>query len=139
MTRSEQALAVILRVLGMIVLFALFPIFMPTRWMEATNHWLGLGELPDTAIVGYLTRSLSAMYAIHGALLVYLSFNVRRYAPAIQFFAAAGVAFGFVVLGIDLAVKMPWWWIIGEGPFVVPVYAFVFWLAGKVERAAQHI
>ncbi len=139
MTRTERALVVILRVLGIIVLCALFPVVMPTRWMEAINQWLGLGELPDTAIVGYLTRSLSAMYALHGALLVYFSFNVRRYAPAIQFFAAVGIAFGFVVLGIDLAVKMPWWWIVGEGPFVVPVYAWVLLLAGKVERAAEQV
>jgi hypothetical protein len=131
---TEKALVIILRVLGGIVLLALLAVIMPHSCMETTNRWLGLGELPDTAIVGYLTRSLSVMYAMHGALLVYLSCNVRRFAPVIRFFAAVGVVFGVIMLGIDLAVGMPWWWTWGEGPFVVPVYALVFWLATRVER-----
>ena len=37
MTRTEKTLAVILRVLGIIVLFALFPIVMPMRWMGSVS------------------------------------------------------------------------------------------------------
>ncbi len=138
-TSTEKALIVILRGLGVLVLFALLAVIMPHSCMDITNRWLGLGELPNTEIVGYLTRSLSAMYALHGALLVYLSFQVRRFAPVIRFLAAMGVVFGAIMLGIDLAVGMPWWWTWGEGPLVVPVYAFVYCLAARVERVGPDV
>ena len=124
-----------MRVLGLIVLTSLFAVVMPTAWMDATNQWLGLGELPDLPIVGYLTRSLSAMYAMHGALLVFLSFNVRRYATVLRFLAGVGVLFGATMLALDLAVGMPWWWTLSEGPFVIPANAVVFWLATRIERS----
>ncbi len=65
--RTEKILAVVLRVTAGVLLLALAPVFFPQAWMAAINQAAGLGELPDTAIVGYLTRSLSAMYAFHGA------------------------------------------------------------------------
>jgi len=55
--------------LGIGSLFALVPVFMPVSWMAGTHRWLGLGEMPTGPIVEYLARSLSAFYALVGALL----------------------------------------------------------------------
>jgi hypothetical protein len=129
---AEKALVIILRVLGVIVLAALFAVVMPQAWMAATNRWLGLAELPDTPLVGYLTRSLSAMYAMHGALLVFISYDIRRYAALLRFLALMGVAFGITMLVLDLAVGMPWWWTLNEGPLVIPLYIVIYCLAMRI-------
>jgi hypothetical protein len=134
MSAAERTLAAILRIFGIVTLTAVFAIIMPTSCMETTNRWLGLGELPDTPIVGYLTRSLSAMYALQGALLLYLSFDVRRYAALLRFVAVLGLTFSIVMFFIDLAVRMPWWWTWGEGPPLIPLFVVIFWLATLVER-----
>ena len=63
MNRSELAIVIILRVIGITGLFAIPAIFLPYSWMNAIHDYMGLGELPDTPIVSYLARSLSAFYA----------------------------------------------------------------------------
>jgi len=61
--------------------------------------------LPHVPIVGYLTRSLSAIYALHGALLVFIR-RCRRYLPVVRFLAVAESCWA-AMLGIDFAVGMP--------------------------------
>ena len=101
------------------MLLALPFIFMPHGWMDSIHAWLGLGELPDVPIVRYLTRSASALYGLFGALLMYLSFDVDRYRPALRFLAWLSVGFGMLMVGVDIAAGLPAHWIWGEGPIVV--------------------
>ena len=68
MTKSDKALVILLRFVGVGALFALVAVFMPFSWMAATHRWLGLGEMPTGPVVEYLARSLSAFYAVMGAL-----------------------------------------------------------------------
>jgi hypothetical protein len=75
-----------------------------------------MGELPRAGIVEYLTRSVSALYALHGGLLLVLSRDVHRHAPVITYLGAANVPLGVVLLGIDLYAGMPWYWTVSEGP-----------------------
>jgi hypothetical protein len=134
MGSAEKALVILLRLNAVLLLTALFPMVMPFEWMEATHRWLGMGELPAGPIVGYLTRSCSLLYAIHGALLFYVSLNVRNLLPLIRFLAALGIAFGLGMLALDCAVRMPWYWIIGEGPLIAAMGAVFWWLAGRTKR-----
>ena len=55
------------------LLTAIIPSMMPFEWMKEIHRYLGMGELPDGPIMGYLTRSLSAMYAMHGAVELFVS------------------------------------------------------------------
>ena len=59
-------------------LFALVPVVMPWSWMAATHRWLGLGEMPTTPVVEYLARSLSAFYALVGALCLAMASDLRH-------------------------------------------------------------
>jgi hypothetical protein len=79
----------------------------------------------------YLTRSISALYALHGALLVFLAGDVRRYLLVVRFLAVAGAVFGALMLGIDYTVGMPVSWTVGEGPFVVALSAVILWMTGR--------
>jgi hypothetical protein len=134
MIDKERALILLLRGTGAVLLLAFFAIFLPTEWMAATHRWLGLGEFPASPLVDYLTRSASALYAMHGGLLVLASFDVRRFAPVIVYSAATGIAFGVAMIAIDLEAGMPLYWTVAEGPSIVLVGLATLWLARGVER-----
>jgi hypothetical protein len=113
---SRRPLVVVLCCLGTLDFLAIFVVFLPQSWMAAAHAALGMGDLPDAPIVGYLTRSASALYALHGAMILFVSFDVRRYERLITFLAIAALIHGAVMVGIDLAVGMPWFWTLFEGP-----------------------
>jgi len=129
MTRAEKVLVILLRVLGVSALFALVPVFMPLSWMAATHHWLGLGEMPTAPVVEYLARSVSAFYALFGALCLIVASDLERYRPVARFLGMAFVFTGLVLLNVDLNVGMPWWWTAFEGPSEVAVGALIYFLA----------
>jgi len=130
-SRSETALIWLLRFSAAVLLGALVPVVMPHAWMDAIHRALGMGELPETPLTGYLTRSLSLFYAYHGGLLLFISFDVRRYLPLVQCLAGISLAFGVALLAIDAAVGMPTFWTAAEGPFVVLLSVVLFALARK--------
>ena len=51
MTKSDRALVILLRIVGVGALFALVAVFMPFSWMAATHRWLGPGEMPTDPVV----------------------------------------------------------------------------------------
>jgi len=130
MNRNERILVWLLRLGGVVMLTALVPVVMPYDWMNSIHRQAGLGDLPHAPIVGYLTRSISALYALYGALLVFLAGDVRRYLPVVRFLAVAGAVFGALMLGIDYAVGMPLPWTVCEGPYVVLLSVVILWLTG---------
>src|SRR5437773_8762275 len=105
-----------LRLSAGVLLLALVAVVLPQGWMAQTNDWLGFSALPDTPLVGYLTRSLSAVYALLGAMTLALAADVRRYAPLIRCLGWGYLVFGAVLLGLDFAVGMPLAWALIEGP-----------------------
>jgi hypothetical protein len=135
MTKSVQALALLLRLVGATALFALVAVFMPVSWMAATHRWLGLGEMPTGPVVEYLARSLSAFYALFGAHCLVVASDLERYRPLVRFLGIAFALMSLVVLGVDLAAGMPWWWSASEGPGGVVFGALLFFLARPAHRA----
>jgi hypothetical protein len=130
MTRADKVLVILLRyLLGIPGLFALFAVFMPLSWMAATHRWLGLGEMPTAPVVEYLARSLSAIYAVFGALCLLVASDLGRYRPLVRFPGVAFALLGLVLLGVDVGAGMPWWWSAFEGPPGVGVGALMFYLA----------
>jgi hypothetical protein len=129
MTRADKALVLLLRFVGGTALFALVAVFMPWSWMAATHRWLGLGEMPAGPVVEYLARSLSAFYAIMGALCLVVAADLERYRPLVRFLGVAFVLMSGVLLGVDLMAGMPWWWSASEGPGGVVFGVLLFVLA----------
>jgi hypothetical protein len=130
MTKGDKVLVILFRyLLGIGSLFALVPVFMPMSWMAATHRWLGLGEMPTGPIVEHLARSLSAFYALVGALCLVMASDLDRYRPLVRFFGVCLALLGIVFTGVDLAAGMPWWWTALEGPGAVPIGALVYFLA----------
>jgi hypothetical protein len=129
MSTQERLLVLLLRVSAVVLLSALVAAFMPFDWMAWTHRALGLGELAGTPLTQYLTRSLSGLYAFHGAVLLFLSFDVRRYRPVVRFLGVGNLVFGVFLLGLDLSAGMPSWWALGEGPLVAAFGLLLLWLA----------
>jgi hypothetical protein len=134
-TAHEKLLVVLLRVSGVVVLLALAAVFLPVAWMAAIHAWLGLGDFPESPLVDYLTRSISALYAIHGGLLLLVSCDVRRYAAVVVYLAVTAIGFGLLMIGIDLHAGMPLRWTIGEGPPVLVLGIVILYLLRKASRA----
>lgn len=134
MKAPHRILIWLLRLLGAVTLTALGAVFMPYDWMNLIHQSLGMGELPQLPIVGYLTRSVSALYALHGALLIFVSLDVHRYLPLLRFLGWAGVAMGLVLLAVDRAVGMPAPWANQEGPGVIALSILILFLVRRVER-----
>ena len=128
MQPSERWLVYLLRFGGVLLGSALFAVFLPDGWMAATHRRLGLGEYPDAPLTSYMTRSLSALYAFHGGLLLALSTDVRRFRPVLRFFAWATVGLGLALVAIDSLAPMPTWWQLVEGPWVVLTGALILYL-----------
>jgi hypothetical protein len=136
MNRYEKILVPLLRFDGIIMLAALFPSMMPLSWMKEIHRSLGMGELPDGPITGYLTRSLAVMYAMHGAVLLFVSLDVRRFLPVVKFVAVLTILFSLWVTALDVVVGMPVFWIAVEGPSLFVLYCIVLWLTGHVPTIA---
>jgi hypothetical protein len=124
-TDNHRPLSIALRILGLIDLLALFAVIMPRRWMEEGSVWAGLGPLPEGSLVGYLARSASVLYALHGGLILFISFDVERYWRLITFLAIAALVHALLMLGIDLVEGMPTWWTLLEPPGFVATGAIV--------------
>jgi hypothetical protein len=134
MTNSEKRLVWFLRGSSVVLLSALVPAVMPFQWMVEIHARLGLGTLPDQPIIGYLTRSLSAMYALHGALVWYVSLDVRRHLGVVRCLGGLGLVFGAGMIVLDLAVGLPIAWAIGEGTSIIVLGAVILILAAGAGR-----
>jgi hypothetical protein len=128
--------ALVLRGFGCLDALALAAVLMPRRWMEGVHAGLGLGALPTDPIVGYLARSASALYALHGAMILFVSFDVLRYWRLIRFLALAALIHGGVMFGIDIAENMPPLWRFAEGPCFAATGAIVLFLQGRAGQGA---
>jgi hypothetical protein len=126
----ELALVIWLRTIAAVESLAILAVFMPHSWMDACHRAMGMGALAEQPVLAYLTRSLSALYAMQAGLLWLVSGDVRRYAPVVLYVGLAFVAFGALVLGIDVYARLPWFWIAGEGPLLMlvgPVVLVLLW------------
>ena len=132
MNKSELAIVIIMRVIGVSSLFAIPAIFFPYSWMNAMHDFMGLGELPDAPIVSYLARSLSAFYAIVATITLVISWDMWRYGSFVKLWAIIVTVTGFVLLGIDMTAGMPTSWTVSEGPSTIAVGLVVLWLQRKI-------
>ncbi len=130
--RSEKAQKILkwlLIVLGGFGATALIPVVMPTDWMEAANDALGLGPFHRSPLTEYLTRSLSALYALNGLMLLYLSRQVARYGDLLVFYGWLLVGVAAALTAIDFWAGMPPSWRWGEGPPMIVLGGVIVWLA----------
>jgi hypothetical protein len=129
---ARTLLIALLRLTGLAMLCGLVFVFCPFGWMQKIHAAIGMGELTNTALMSYLTRTLSAMYAILGAILLFVSLDVRRYLPLIRFLGVIAIAGGAGVTLLDAMLHLPPFWTILEGPLTIGLGIALLALSGKV-------
>ena len=132
---SEQLLKWVLRLFGASALVALVFVVAPYSWMDAIHQWLGLGRLPSEPIVGYLARSTSAFYAMHGGLSWVISFDLRRHRLVLLYLGAVTVVFGLALWVVGWAEGLPRWWWLWEGPLDILLGLFILVCARRIPRS----
>jgi hypothetical protein len=131
---STQALKLILRLMGTSSLFALIFVAAPYTWMESIHSALGMGQLPDKPVVGYLARSVSAFYALTGGLFWVVSFDLGRHRRVLIYLGAAIASLGLVLLAVDWWEGLPLFWRIWEGLFVMAFGLAILFLSRGVRQ-----
>ena len=129
---SSMLLKVILRFGGVLLSSAAVAVFLPRETMAAATTWLGLAPLPDVPLTFYLARSASALYAIHGSVLLLASTDPARYRPLVLLLGGTNVLLGAALIGIDVSAGMPRWWTLAEGPTVVVIGVVLLALAAPL-------
>ncbi|MFM9069079.1 MAG: hypothetical protein ACKOUR_17365 [Planctomycetota bacterium] len=125
----ERRLRWLLRFEALVLISAAVAVILPGSWMVEIHRLLGMGELPRSPLVEYLTRSLSGLYALWGPVYWHLASEVSRQKRLIRLLAWLKILFGVVLMAIDVAVGMPLFWLICEGPVVIGLSALTLaWL-----------
>ena len=106
--------AFLLRLAGSVELLAFLAVVMPRSWMEIAHTWLGLGEMPNGAIIMFMIRQASYTYGMHGVSLWVIASNVERFRLLIIFNAISFLIAAPVFFLIDQTSGMPFWWSLGD-------------------------
>lgn len=122
---NKRTLVLSLRIMGTIDVLAIVATLMPDAWIELGHQWTGMGEFPRSPIAFYLARSASALYALHGIMIVFMSFEVERFLPLIRFLSKLAIIHGLVVVAVDWTSEMPFWWVLAEGPIFALTGAWI--------------
>lgn len=124
----------VLRFDGIVLCCAVFAIFLTDARMNAMHQGMGMGPLPQGALVSYLTRTVSGLYFLRGLLVVLCSTDVLRFLPVVWLLGWGNLAFGVFVLVLDLRLGMPAFWTWTEGPSVIGIGLVMLLLARAVGR-----
>jgi len=118
---KDRLLRLFLMLVGVADLLAIVVVFLPDGWLGWAHEAVGLGTLPSGRIVGYLARSTSLLYGIHGAMLLVLASDVAHYRLLIRWYGRVFAVAGLLLVGVDIAESMPVWWTVFEGVAVVGI------------------
>ncbi len=133
MNTNEKMLVWFIRFTAVMFLCAAPAVVMPTEWKRAIAEFSGV-TLPDSPLVEYLTRSMSALYATMGASYWFMSCDIRRYLPLLRFSVPVMAAFDVTIIILDLMIPMPASWIAGEAFSIILWTLALWWL---VRRASS--
>ena len=108
----KRLLVWLLRLSGTVEILAFISVVMPRSWMEISHEWLGMGTMPEGALLMFMIRQASYAYGMHGVSLWILASDVVRFRPLIVFNGVAFLLAGPVFFLIDYLTGMPLWWTI---------------------------
>ena len=128
-----RALKICLWITGILCLLSVFGMFLPISACESIAKVFGIESLPDSPLVMYAVRLMSATYAAVGVYFIILALRPMDYGVLVPFSGLAAVFVGVVCGVTGLAVGMPVLWFLGDSvPCVVlGVLIFVFWRQAK--------
>ena len=114
-------------------LLSVFGVFLPFSVLESVAKAFGAQALPDSPLVIYATRVMSAMAVATGVYFVILALDPMKYPVMVPFSGLAAVFLGLVCGITGLAVGMSPLWFLGDSLscLVVGGLIFIFWRQTK--------
>lgn len=116
---AVRRLRAVMLVCGVVEALAALAVVLPRAVMSTAYSHLRLGEMPEAALFGYLARSTSLLWAVHGVLVLGLARDVLRYLPIVHLLGWLTLLMGVTLVGIDCYEAVPMWWTCSEGPIVL--------------------
>jgi len=143
MTKSANALVIVMRVMAGFMMVAIFPAFMPDAWLNTAVEAVE-PKTPVGPLIEYMARGWSAFYFMVGGLIWMFSTDLSRYLPAIRWiawcYALINGAFLIVLLWLYPS-REGWNWFFGAITFNVAMallFGLVLLLLSKnVNEAAE--
>ena len=134
--RDEKMLKTVLQITGGVMMLAIVFIFCPFSWMQAIHKMIGLGELPFTPLMAYLTRSLSGLYVLLGFVLVFIARDIPRYLELLRALTWLSLAASVCLAVYDFVIEMPLFWSLSEGPATILLCAAILLLCRNIGRTS---
>jgi hypothetical protein len=108
-------------------------LFLPLSAYESITGFFGIETLPDSPLIMYAIRTVSATFIGIGAFFIILALNPVKYGVLVPFSGLAAVFIGVVCMITGLAVGMPALWFLGDSLscLVLGVLILVFWQKAK--------
>jgi hypothetical protein len=126
------AIGCLLCVIGMIL---------PVSAFEYITELFGAEPIPDSPVVIYFIRLLSATYAIIGVFFLILAFQPMDYGIMVPFSGLGAFVIGNVCVVTGFVEKMPNLWFLGDGLscMVIGLLILAFWQKAKKEKSEEPI
>ncbi len=99
---------------GWVEILSFVAVVMPHSWMVTAHTWLGMGQMPEGAVVMFMIRQASYAYGMHGVSLLVLASDVKRFRPLVLLNGLSFLLAAPVFFLIDYSAGMPWFWTIGD-------------------------
>jgi hypothetical protein len=100
---------------------------MPIESMHWWHASLGLGHMPQGAIVEYLARSTAALCALYGMILLWISCDLARHVQLIRLITltVSGLTVGCCL--VMWKSGLPHWWLVGDAAANLSLFVGVLW------------
>jgi hypothetical protein len=128
---NQQLQKLLLRLAGTFEILAFIAVVMPRSWMEISHEWLGMGQMPEGAVLMFMIRQASYTYGMHGVSMWVLAFDVNRFRPLVILNGIAYLLAAPVFVVIDYTSGMPWWWTVADPVGCGILGAALLWLSRK--------
>jgi hypothetical protein len=125
-----RALKICLWIAGVGCLLSVFGMFLPMPVFESIAKFFGIELLPDSPLLVYAVRLMSATYAAVGVFFIILALQPMKYGVMVPFSGVGAVFVGVVCAIAGLLTAMPLWWFLGDSLscLVLGVLILVFWI-----------
>jgi len=128
-----RALKICLWIAGVGCLLSVFGMFLPMLVFESIAKFFGIESLPDSPLLVYAVRLMSATYAAVGVFFIILALDPMKYGVMVPFSGVGAVFVGVVCAIAGLLTAMPLWGFLGDSLscLVLGVLILVFWRQAK--------
>ena len=134
-----KCLKICLWITAVLCLTATVCMLLPIPTLESLLKNFGIGPLPDTPISIYITRLLSATYAVVGVFLIILALDPMKYGVMVPFSGVSALFLGLVCGTVGVISVMPKLWFLGDAlsGIILGLLILISWQKVKKGSPAQ--